>query len=109
MRLIDADALMERFAEMQKTKPDKDRLEYACNFRNMGGEPSAEWFTVEDAVENSPTVDAEPVRHGRWIDTGSGQECSVCGEIQYGYDSFRNYCANCGAKMDGERKDDAID
>ena len=104
MRLKDVDALMERFAEMQKVKPDKDGREYACNFRNMGGEPSVEWFVVEDAVENAPTVDAEPVRHGRWIDTGSGQECSVCGEIQYGYDSFRNYCANCGARMDGERK-----
>ena len=38
--------------------------------------------------------------HGHWIDTGSGQECSICGEIQYGYDSGRFYCQNCGAKMD---------
>lgn len=36
---------------------------------------------------------------GKWIDTGSGQECSVCHEIQYGYDNFRHFCANCGAKM----------
>ena len=41
-------------------------------------------------------------RHGHWIDTGSGQECSVCGEIQYGYDSGRHYCPNCGVKMSGE-------
>lgn len=47
-----------------------------------------------------PTVDAVPVVHGHWIDTGSGQECSVCGEIQYGYDSGRFFCQNCGAKMD---------
>lgn len=64
VRLIDANALMERFAEMQKVKPDKDGREYACNFLNMGGEPSAEWFAVEDAVENAPTVDAVPVE---WI------------------------------------------
>lgn len=44
-------------------------------------------------------IEAEPVKHGRWIDTGSGQECSVCGEIQYGYDNGRHYCANCGADM----------
>ena len=50
--------------------------------------------------EETPTVDAEPVRHAHWIDTGSGQECSECHEIQYGYDSGRYYCANCGAKMD---------
>ena len=42
----------------------------------------------------------DAVRHGRWIDTGSGQECSACKEIQYGYDSGRYYCQNCGAKME---------
>ena len=36
---------------------------------------------------------------GHWIDTGSGQECSVCGEFQPGYDNHRYYCQNCGAKM----------
>lgn len=36
---------------------------------------------------------------GEWIDTGSGQECSQCHEIQYGYDNFRHFCANCGVKM----------
>jgi len=41
-------------------------------------------------------------RIGHWIDTGSGQECSECGEIQYGYDSRRYFCANCGAKMVGD-------
>lgn len=40
----------------------------------------------------------EEPKIGYWIDTGSGQECSKCGEIQYGYDSFRTYCANCGSK-----------
>lgn len=37
--------------------------------------------------------------HGTWIDTGSGQECSICHEIQYGHDNFRHFCANCGAGM----------
>ena len=36
---------------------------------------------------------------GHWINTGSGQECSECGEIQHGYDNFRYFCANCGARM----------
>lgn len=54
-----------------------------------------------DAFErllDSPIITAVP-KHGHWIDRGSGQECSVCGEIQYGYDSYRNYCACCGADM----------
>lgn len=58
-----------------------------------------ESFPIADIEQ---IIDCLPVmpKHGHWIDTGSGQECSVCGEIQYGYDSYRNYCANCGAKMD---------
>lgn len=45
-------------------------------------------------------VKFEP-KKGKWIDTGSGQECNVCHEIQYGYDNFRHFCANCGADMRG--------
>ena len=45
-------------------------------------------------------------RTGHWIDTGSGQECSECHEIQYGYDSYRKYCANCGAKMMPQERSD---
>lgn len=41
-------------------------------------------------------------RTGHWIDTGSGQECSVCREIQYGYDTGRHFCSNCGARMVSE-------
>ena len=52
---------------------------------------------LHDALSKVPSAE----RHGHWIDTGSGQECSVCGEIQYGYDSGRHYCPNCGAKMEG--------
>lgn len=48
-----------------------------------------------------PTIDAEPVRHGRWIDTSIGTiECSECG---HGYNlvgRFVFYCPHCGAKMD---------
>ena len=46
-------------------------------------------------IEQVPTA----VKRGTWRDTGSGQECSVCKEIQYGYDTYRNYCAYCGAYM----------
>jgi len=55
---------------------------------------------IKTIVSTMPPEDVQPVVHGGWRDTGSGQECSVCGEIQYGYDSGRYYCANCGAKMD---------
>ena len=53
----------------------------------------------------APSVRPEQ-KTGEWIDTGSGQECSRCGEIQHGYDTARHYCANCGSDnregQDGE-------
>ena len=58
------------------------------------------------------TVDAVEVVHGRWIrhpddlfPAESTQECSVCHEHEFFTLLNENYCPNCGAKMDGERKD----
>ena len=64
-------------------------------------------------VEDAPTVDAVPVKHGRWIDNKDSiigeiieRNCSLCGQRTTGlYDHFFPYCPNCGAKMDGERRE----
>ena len=45
------------------------------------------------AINESPTIDAEPVRHGRWVE---GIACSECRQVDL---SKPNYCPNCGAKM----------
>lgn len=55
-------------------------------------------------VNSAETIDAEPVRHGRWIKMTESPEwdqkrCSACGDISC---CQRNYCPNCGAKMDGD-------
>ena len=43
---------------------------------------------------------AAPVVHGRWIEDGSTQICSVCGE-EHECENYRApYCDTCGAKMD---------
>ena len=71
---------------------------------------------VSGVVDACPTVDAVPVVHGRWDDSGrytfpSGDtavRCTNCGcaltESEYHLNNW-NYCPVCGAKMDGERKD----
>ena len=56
-----------------------------------------------DLLNHAPTI--EPRKRGKWVNTGSGQECSVCYEIQYGYDNHRYFCPNCGADMRGERNE----
>ena len=54
-----------------------------------------------------PTVDAVPVVHGEWIFDGKFMElhrfhCSKCMRTEF---RMSDYCPNCGARMDGERKD----
>lgn len=59
------------------------------------------WRTIKEL----PAVDAAPVVHGRWtyyLCVGHGRyQCSECSHwVDAGMD--RNYCPNCGAKMDGD-------
>lgn len=69
------------------------------------------------AVENIKAVDAVPAVHGEWLRTGAFPHrvyCSNCYKTYVPNDRWqiwidgdlpRDYCPNCGAKMDGERKD----
>ena len=68
------------------------------------------------AIDRIPSVDAVPVVHARWVEKRWVTEydwgvinhrtiiCNACnGEIEDGEKTC--YCPNCGAKMDGERRD----
>ena len=64
---------------------------------------------IAKEIEAMPTVDAEPVRHGKWIEIVVAEtdtsrlinwECSECAiVVDHNTD---NYCPNCGARMVGE-------
>lgn len=85
MPMIDADALM---TELNDTK-------YAWQ----------DYDAVEDALRNIPTIEADPVRHGRWdYYSTTMQECSVCKRHtpRHRY----TFCPNCGARMDGDADED---
>ena len=72
----------------------------------------------KDEVDEMPTIDAVSVKHGEWIknEDRHGWHCSECkvdNHYAYSWSSEKgtyefqdNYCPSCGAKMDGERKDD---
>ena len=76
---------------------------------------------VGQAIWDTPTADVVEVRHGEWIyhecvssydGCKSGYSCSMCNafvdEEIFDTDEFHKaFCGNCGAKMDGERKDNA--
>ena len=85
MRLIDADALLEREVYYDR----------------------AECLVLRYEIEKAPTIEAEPVRYGRWIDAGESVVCSECGGEAdsdmgwHGRTYYRKpFCGYCGAKMD---------
>ena len=71
------------------------------------------WVSWKD-IDSMPTIDAVPVVHGEWTTKRTWQHdgeiyCSVCDSNAPTEGDYRqvktNYCPNCGAKMDGERKE----
>lgn len=73
------------------------------------------WEFVRNVLMSAPIVEAEPIKHGKWINDKGLYKCSVCNEFTItGWancipieqmNKTMKYCNNCGAKMDG-REDD---
>ena len=64
---------------------------------------------VQSLIWGENTIEAEPVKHGRWIHVTNGRcgnECNICHEyapsFQNGVEYKSIYCPKCGAKMDKE-------
>ena len=60
-----------------------------------------DWYTpwIVETLEDLPSADVAPVRHGRWEEYGKTWWCSECGfETGLRWD----YCPDCGAIMDEE-------
>ena len=77
-----------------------------------------EW--ADKIINDAPTADAEPVKHGRWIygENEDGQDGIFCSECDHFVPWYYDYydktddlindnprCPNCGARMDGGKID----
>lgn len=73
--------------------------------------------SVKRVLIQAPTADVVEVRHGHWITQEEAEQldrydlaytCSFCGHCDWDCTESENfnYCPNCGAKMDGERRED---
>jgi hypothetical protein len=77
MRLVDADAL-------------KKEMETAWMY-------AVDMYTACAVIDNAPTVDAVPVRRGKWVKYPSTYRCSNCGNPKR---MPKPYCELCGARME---------
>lgn len=56
---------------------------------------------IDDVIDMQPAVDAEPVRHSKWVcRIPSVFSCGVCKGLAIG-NRPTYYCPECGARMDG--------
>ena len=109
MRLIDADRALEIVRDQGIAHPNAYHL---TNYATL-------------ILREAPTIEAEPVRHGRWViekrhavsrnpyiddnyfASATCSECDFCIHAEtksFGYPDWNttNYCPNCGAKLDKE-------
>lgn len=113
VRLIDANAVLKEMKETYCTD---------CNNYNGVCCRACKHMDDMDFIEDAPTIDAQPVKHGRWIETRrhrdadgcivSGYSCSECGSALRDTNpddrDSEFYCYHCGAKMDGDDADSDI-
>ena len=77
--------LISRSALLAKAFPDEYDVEHV----------------LRSDIEKAPSVDAEPLQRGHWLDDPYVWQCSECRkwfECAQG-DADLNYCPHCGAKM----------
>lgn len=88
MRLIDAQAYCKELI-LERDYPNRSE-----EFK------SAIEVAIAD-LGDMPTIEAEPVKHGRWVEKEDAvMHCTECDRI--GNPRIDNYCSRCGARMDGD-------
>lgn len=61
---------------------------------------------VIDFINNLPTIEAEPVKHGKWEEMRNAYgelEGWIHAECGREVKCMENFCPNCGARMDGDK------
>lgn len=98
VRLIDANATHDRLIKHAMECAAQGKLKEAADCVAAAG------VLTDEALV--PTIEAEIVRHGRWVNPHMnkyGHPCHDCSECHFvASQKDRNVCPNCGAKMDGK-------
>lgn len=90
---------------MQELMTKKDAIEYLLYMKHDVQAKSPMDIALDTAIEalKQPTIEAEPVRRGRWIETTvRGNQSIICSACSAENQTIcpSNFCPNCGARMD---------
>ena len=99
VRLIDVNAVLKEMKETYCTD---------CNNYNGVCCRACKHMDDMDFIEGSPTIDAQPVKHGKWrkrMSTSDSVKCCLCG---YASIQESSYCGGCGAFMRGDADGDQV-
>ena len=105
VRLIDREATLKKMCET---------CGYCARFEKAMRSTHPDFVIVRckyyKFLAEQPTIEAAPVRHGRWQKMGGDEPwlhgccCSICG---FTTAQDYNYCPNCGTRMDADHIADA--
>ena len=85
-----------------------EELNIIPSIDGMGKPTPTEDFRVQflGTVLHVPSADVVPVRHGKWTHKPDVYGVVYCSECNYElHANSTSFCPNCGARMDGERKE----
>ena len=107
-RYIDADELEKAIDDAQTSLQTNNDKMWEINKPYFKGLAWARALVIEQ-----PTADVAEVKHSRWENISGFDVCNICGTSPAYCEPKPNnkkgyppYCHNCGAKMDGVRKED---
>lgn len=112
VRLIDSNVVIsyidDCIAVSQEEREDAKSRGNDCEANYNAGEIQMARRIKRQINLGTPTIDAAPVVHGRWLRENIRPKsylrvCSMCKKTAYfcGEGCSYKYCPNCGAKMDG--------
>ena len=118
-RTIDADAVTSILEEWEEQACDGTENDGSDGTTRVLHPVPTTTREMIDLIADQPTIEAEPVKHGRWVDRYGGKyanplyECSECKKKplyrhkvddlgnEYFIPELSDFCPHCGAKMDG--------
>ena len=93
---------------------EREAVKEAIGFINLHFVACGEEKSLLDVINEVPAADVAPVVHAKWVHNINDEPyCEACGEpadideYEYGVRgkvryAERDFCPNCGARMDGE-------